>query len=205
MELTSQSFEQACRDGGQHIETWLRVLDREHGASLYREAAVALGSWQRAEDVVQDALVKVWLRCSTFSGPANPLAWIRQIVRNTLIDALRAQRPETPLHDDEGELSPAALAAVQDLAEEAGGPPEALHEHQVEQTFRQCFDRFAKAHPDHATVLRWVVEEGLDMAEVSRLLDRSPGATREFVSQCRKKARPFFAPWYALVQGRGAS
>lgn len=65
--------------------------------------------------------------------------------------------------------------------------------------FRRCFDAFAAAHPEHATALRWVVEDGLDNAALEQLLGRSPGATREFISQCRKKARPYFADWYALV------
>lgn len=203
MQLSAQSFTQACRDGGRHIETWLRVVDREHGARFYREAAAALRSWQVAEDVVQEAMVKVWQRCATFRGAGDPIAWIHQIVRHTLLDALRqrqAQAPrEQPLHDDDGQLSPDARAAVVDLAAQVATPDAALSEHQVEAVFRRCFEQFAAAHPEHATVLRWVVEDGLDNAAIEALLERSPGATREFISQCRKKARPFFTPWYALV------
>lgn len=200
MDLSAHSFMQACREGGRLIEAWLRVFDRQHGAALYREAAVSLRSWQAAEDVVQEGMIKVWQRCATFRGPADPLAWIRQIVRNTLIDAVRARPPEQPLQDEEGELTPAAQAAVHRLSVETiGTPDDTLRSHQVEQVFRRCFARFAAAHPEHAMVLRWVVEDGLDNAAVEQLLDRTPGATREFISQCRKKARPFFADWYALV------
>lgn len=200
MELSAENFMRACRERGRLIETWLRVFDRQHGAALYREAALALRSWHAAEDVVQDALVKAWLRCATFRGGGDPVGWVRQIVRNAVIDALRARRPEQPLHDDEGELTPEAQAAVVAQANERrDAPGETLHERQVEQTFRRCFERFAAAHPEHATVLRWVVEDGLDNAAIEQLLDRTPGATREFISQCRKKARPFFADWYALV------
>lgn len=204
MELDATSFTQACREGGRRIETWLRVIDREHGARFYREAAAALRSWQAAEDVVQDAMVKVWQRCATFRGPGDPLAWIHQIVRHTLLDALRqraTQAPrEEPLHDDDGQLTPQAESAVQALSTDGVARPDAaLAEHQIDAVFRRCFDQFAAAHPEHATVLRWVVEDGLDNTAIEALLQRSPGATREFISQCRKKARPFFAPWYALV------
>jgi len=200
MDLTADSFVRACREGGRLIERWLRVFDREHGAALYREAAWSLRDWHAAEDVVQEALVKVWLRCALFREPGDPLAWVRQIVRNALIDALRARRPEQPLHDDEGELTPQAMQAVDRLSRESSSRPDMhLQDRQLERVFRDCFDRFHAAHPDHATVLRWVVEEGLEQIDVAALLDRSPGATREYISQCRKKARPFFAPWYALV------
>ena len=204
MTLSAQSFTQACREGGQQIESWLRLVDREHGARFYREAASALRSWQAAEDVVQEAMVKVWQRCASFRGPGEPLAWIHQIVRHTLLDTLRqrkAQAPhEEPLHDDEGQLTPQAQEAVLALSTASVGTPEgALAERQLEAVFRRCFEQFAAAHPEHATVLRWVVEDGLDNAAIEALLERSPGATREFISQCRKKARPHFAPWYALI------
>lgn len=204
MELSAESFHQACREGGRKIEAWLRVVDREHGARFYREAAAALRSWQVAEDVVQEAMIKVWQRCLTFQGTGDPIAWIHQIVRHTMLDALRhnnlrASR-ESPLQDEDGQLTPQAEHAVAQLSEEHGATPEGvLAEHQVELVFRQCFERFAAAHPEHATVLRWVVEDGLDNAAIEVLLERTPGATREFISQCRKKSRPFFAPWYALV------
>jgi RNA polymerase sigma-70 factor (ECF subfamily) len=145
-------------------------------------------------------MVKVWQRCTTFRGPGDPLAWIHSVVRHTLLDALRQRRPEQPLTDDAGELSPPVAAAVVELSRAQVATPERqLSEQQVEAAFQRGFDRFAQAHPEHATVLRWIVEDGLDNAAVEQLLGRSPGATREFISQCRKKARPFLAEWHALV------
>ena len=200
MSLSAHAFTQACREGGHLIENWLRRYDREHGAALYREAAVALRSWHAAEDVVQEALIKVWQRCATFKGSGEPHAWVRQIVRNTLLDRLRVRRPETPLQADDGDLTPEAAVAVTALSLASDSGPEAsLRAKQSEQTFRHCFAQFQAAHPQHATVLRWVAEDGLGNAEIEQLLDRTPGATREFLSQCRKKAQPFFAPWYALA------
>lgn len=200
MTLSADSFTQACREGGRQIEAWLRIVDREHGARFYREAAAALRSWQAAEDVVQDAMVKVWQRCATFRGPGDPLAWIHSVVRHTLLDALRQRCPEQPLEDADGALSAPVRAAVAQLSrQQVATPDQQLAERQVEAVFRRCFDRFAQAHPEHATVLRWVVEDGLDNSAVEALLGRSPGATREFISQCRKKARPYLAEWYALV------
>jgi len=208
MSLSAHAFTQACREGGRQIETWLRVVDREHGARFYREAAAALRSWQAAEDVVQEAMVKVWQRCATFRGPGEPIAWIHQIVRHTLLDALRKHKAQAPheeaLEDESGQFTGEVQQAVQGLSAALVSTPEAaLAEHQVELVFRQCFEQFAAAHPEHATVLRWVVEDGLDNAAIEVLLDRSPGATREFISQCRKKARPYFAAWYGLVSPGG--
>ena len=45
--------------------------------------------------------------------------------------------------------------------------------------------------------MTWIVEDGLTNEQISELLDRTPGATREFISQCRKRARFYLAEWYA--------
>lgn len=200
MDFSADSFIKACREGGPRVEAWLRGFDRLHAASLYREAAASLGCWQQAQDVVQEGMIKVWLRCATFTGPAHPIGWIRTIVRNTLLDHLERRKPDVPLHDDEGALTAEAEAAVVGLSMASHSTPEAvLGRGELERVFQRCFERFQTQFPAHAQVLRWVVEEGLSNTEIEELLGRSPGATREFISQCRKKARPFFAPWYALV------
>jgi RNA polymerase sigma factor (sigma-70 family) len=200
MDLSPESFMQACREGGRLIDAWLRRFDREHGAALYREAASVLRDWHAAEDVVQEALVKVWQRCSGYRGDGHPVGWVRMIVRRALLDLLRARRPDAPLHDDDGELSAEAAHAVQQAAREAGDEVVgALHQQQLDELFQRSLQRFAAAHPEQAMVLRWVAEEGLDNEQLQRLLGRSPGATREYLSQCRKKARPYFAEWHALA------
>ena len=49
--------------------------------------------------------------------------------------------------------------------------------------------------------MAWIVEDGLDHAQIGELLGRTPGATREFISQCRKRARLHLAEWYELAFG----
>jgi RNA polymerase sigma-70 factor (ECF subfamily) len=201
MEFTAESFMTACRERGARLEQWLKAFDRLHGASLYREAALRLGSWQVAQDVVQDGMIKVWMRCATFRGDAQPLTWVKRIVRNTLLDHLEQNRPDDPLVDDEGELTPEAERAITELSRAAVATPEAsLRESQVAQVYKACFAQFARDCPAHAQVLRWVVDEGMSNAELEVLLERTPGATREFISQARKKARIYLKPWYDLVR-----
>lgn len=195
------NFARACREGGPRIEQWLRDFEARYGPALYREATLTLRHAAAAEDLVQDTLIKVWQRCTSFRGEAHPFAWVRQILRRSLLDALRARAPEEPLEDDTGELSAAARQALDHLSRDTVIRPDDAHLTAVLQgMYRRCYARFAAAHPEHATVLRWIAEDGLEPAEVALLLGRSPGATREFLSQCRKKARPYLAEWYAAVR-----
>jgi DNA-directed RNA polymerase specialized sigma24 family protein len=51
--------------------------------------------------------------------------------------------------------------------------------------------------------MTWIVEDGLSNDDIAELLNRTPGATREFISQCRKRARHYLAGWYALASEQG--
>ena len=67
-------------------------------------------------------------------------------------------------------------------------PEDPLQRKQLDACFERCWSRFEEASPAHAAVMAWIVEDGLTNEEISELLGRTPGATREFVSQCRKRA-----------------
>jgi RNA polymerase sigma-70 factor, ECF subfamily len=70
-----------------------------------------------AEDVLQEAYVRIWRYADRFdAGRASPITWMATIVRNLAIDALRS--PNAQPTEDESELlalpSPAA-SALQDI------------------------------------------------------------------------------------------
>jgi RNA polymerase sigma-70 factor (ECF subfamily) len=194
-------FMLACREGGARIEAALRALDAEFAVVLRRECRAVVRDAGRADDLVQETVVKVWQRCASYRGDAELLGWIRSILRHAIIDFFRAAKPEEPLEDEEGEMSQRAAEGVLGLSTAARDRPEDLMTRdQEESCYRRCFARFEADFPLHATVMRWIAEDGLSNGEIEGLIERSPGATREFISQCRKKARVYFAEWYAMTR-----
>lgn len=192
------AFMRACRDGGVAIERALRQLDRSYFAVLYRESVRGLRDAESARDLVQDTFIKVWLRCTTFSGDSELLPWIKSILRHGLLDRLRKAGREMAL--DESEASSELQAQLAELAcERVPQPEQEARRAQLDACFRRCWERFEAAAPSHALVMSWIVEDGLTHEEIAGLLDRTPGATREFISQCRKRARIHLAEWYELA------
>jgi hypothetical protein len=49
-------------------------------------------------------------------------------------------------------------------------------------------------------VLPWLVTDHLSIREIAGILERSEGATREYLSQCRKKLEPFLQVCRELLQ-----
>ncbi|GAA0952873.1 SigE family RNA polymerase sigma factor [Kribbella koreensis] len=54
--------------------------------TLRRTAYLVCGDWHRADDVVQDALYKLYLSWSKVDRGGNPLAYARRIVINAALD-----------------------------------------------------------------------------------------------------------------------
>jgi RNA polymerase sigma factor (sigma-70 family) len=197
--LDRNAFIRACREGGAAIEQALRELDRSFFAKLYRGGLQTLHDADAARDLVQDTFIKVWQRCATFRGDSELLPWIKVILRHGAIERLRQRNLEVPLEDNLGLTSEAAQGIV-NLSLESNDTPElAAQQRERAELFRSGWSRFHKQDPLHASVMAWIVEDGLSNDDIAQLLDRSPGATREFISQCRKRARLYLADWYALA------
>jgi RNA polymerase sigma factor (sigma-70 family) len=199
--LDKTIFMEACRDGGQRIDGALRLLDRSYFAVLYRDSVRAIGDRDVARDLVQETFIKVWQRCATFRGESEVLPWVRSVLRRVILDRLRQPLRELPLEDDMGLTATAMQRIAQLSAEQVPVPEDALKRQQLAEVFQRCWDRFAQACPEHAVVIAWIAEDGLSHEEIAALLERTPGATREFISQCRKRARTHLAEWYALAFG----
>jgi RNA polymerase sigma-70 factor (ECF subfamily) len=191
----------ACREGGAAIEGALRLLDRSYFGALYRESVRGLKDRESARDLVQDTFIKVWLRCATFQGDSELLPWIKSILRHGLLDRLRKSVDEVALdtvQDQPGET----LLRIAELSEESIPQPDSdAARAQLDACFQRCWRRFEAASPSHALVMAWIVEDSLSHEQIGELLGRTPGATREFISQCRKRARLHLAEWYQLAFG----
>ncbi|WP_329518720.1 RNA polymerase subunit sigma-70 [Spirillospora sp. NBC_01491] len=97
-----------------------------------------LGSFDDAEDLVQDTLLRAWNRCETFEGRSTFRAWLYRIATNACLDALavpsrkREVATATAAAGGPARSAPAEIAWLQpypdellDLAAPAEGGPEA--------------------------------------------------------------------------------
>lgn len=76
----------------------LRSAYEAHGAELYRFARRALGDAGQAEDAVQEAFVRAWRASSRYDpARASQRTWLFAILRNVVIDQVRARRSRPTL------------------------------------------------------------------------------------------------------------
>lgn len=79
------------------------------GRKLLGSAMNILRERGLAEDVLQEAYVKIWRNAASFDpAVASPISWMATIVRNTAIDEFRRRRMEMVESDDEMLAVPSA-------------------------------------------------------------------------------------------------
>jgi RNA polymerase sigma-70 factor, ECF subfamily len=152
-----------------------RVSDEELVRALYAEHAAALlrftlrmtdGDRQRAEDIVQETLLRAWLHPEAIAErPARP--WLFAVARNLAVDAHRARRARAQ-EVGEGALK---LIPVPDEAD------------RVLESWAVA-DALAALRPDHRQVLLETYYRGRSVAEAAVVLGIPAGTV---------KSRAFYA------------
>lgn len=179
--------------GGQEGERALEALFRKYRRPLLAFLLQRRVEREEAEDLVQEAFVRVVRAAGGFRGESKVSSWLFQIARNLHLDQLRRANLEDTLDDDGWAQVEGAVATPA-----ACDAPAA-----VQEALQECFDRgwkaFAEGHPQAAQVLEKVVQLDWSIRDVAGFLQRTDGATREYLSQCRKKLRRFVEPCRELL------
>jgi RNA polymerase sigma-70 factor (ECF subfamily) len=140
----------------------IQVLYDEHAAALWRYALRLTGDGARAEDVVQETLLRAWQHPEVVDGSERPIrAWLFTVARNVIIDERRSSRFRN-------EVSP------QDGAPERAGPDEA----------NAALDRLligdavAQLSADHRAVIRRSYYLGWTTAQIAEDLQIAEGTVK---------------------------
>ncbi len=104
--------------GGDPVPSWDAVA-RDHGGFMFSVAFRLAGNQSDAEDVVQEALLRVKRGLETYT-PGSLQGWLARIVTNVFLDETRRRkrRPQTRLPDEPDRVLAGAPAADEALAME---------------------------------------------------------------------------------------
>lgn len=175
-------------------------------ALLYRGFAPRLAAYYRAQgadraladDWVQDTFVRVIRGAATLKTDAAFTGWMWAIARNVMIDARRrkdSRLASLPEPDENG------LSLCEADLSEGADPEEWLASLQHRDLVSRQFAAFRRDFPERAQCIAWSCRDDMSMSDIAAAIGRSAGATREYISQCRKKARSYFLPCMEAVGG----
>jgi RNA polymerase sigma-70 factor (ECF subfamily) len=155
------------------LSAFQSIVEATSGA-LVRLSARMLGNLADAEDVVQDSYMKAYrsLIEGHFDGRSRVDTWLRRIVVNGTIDAMRTRARMPRLTDDAPDLKVDDLASAESRL-----------------ALRELSDWLDALPPDQraAVVLKCI--EGHSSAEVAELLGSSEGAIEQRLVRARVTLR----------------
>ena len=159
----------------------LAELVRERGAPLTRYAYLFTGDVAAAQDLVQDALVRVFLRTRAGFEPATLEAYVRRVIANLYVDGYRRHRSYVAMHH---------LIAVHEAHE---GHEAAVTEHEV---LQQALSGLA---PQERAVVVLRFYEDLTVPQVAEAMGRQAVGVELLPERCAAAAAA--APSSTVVQG----
>lgn len=145
---------------------------RQH---LHSMAQKYLGKTDEAEDIVQDAMLKLWLMHDKLHAPVVGIGSI--ITRNLCIDFLRRKKP---------------MIDISKLAEEE----EVSDNGEEIERMLQIIDTLPSAQ---RTILRMRHLEGMEMREIAMVLGSTEVAVRKTLSRARMVVRRKMIAWLAAA------
>lgn len=194
--MTEEDILRGICAGGRAREAAVTALYRGHAQALLRFFVYQGLGPDDARDLLQDTVVKIVRGAAGFDGKGTARAWIWQVARYALLDFLekrgRLAARETSLSDEQ-------WSELADTMPAASDPQSAQGAQDVDDCVAAGLEAFAREMPERAHALTLQMN-GLSVAEIAERLGRSPGAAKEFLSQCRKKIQPFIAHCAALLR-----
>jgi RNA polymerase sigma-70 factor, ECF subfamily len=146
---------------GELEEELVRALQAEHGPALLGYVTRITGDPQRAEDVVQETLLRAWRKAESLEGDASSLrSWLFAVAHNLAIDEQRARSARREEADPE--LAEVAVAGQLDRALEAS----------------QIADALRTLSGDHREAIVETYFRGRSVAEAAAVLGVPPGTVK---------------------------
>jgi RNA polymerase sigma-70 factor (ECF subfamily) len=155
----------------------LEALVHRHGGWAARFAERITGSPQQAEEVVQNAFLRLWQRAERWEGRSRFSTWFYRVVHNLAIDRRRAEcAPLEPLDESLPDTRP-------DIDEQ-------LERGRRDARIRAALARLPERQRSAIVLSHY---EGHTQAEAAQLLGVSEGALESLLSRARAALRQTLA------------
>jgi RNA polymerase sigma factor (sigma-70 family) len=165
-----QEYIDRCREGDQEAQF---EIYRLYYKSMYNTSLRIVRDPQEAEDIMQESFLAAFRKINTYSGQVSFGAWLKKIVINNSLDALKKKKFYIEDLDEN---------IAEQLTEE-GEPDEDLTTTRISE-IRQAIDQL----PDgYRIVLTLHLLEGYDHEEIGEILNISSSTSRSQYTRAKQK------------------
>ena len=163
------------------------TLAERHRRELHVHCYRMLGSFEEAEDAVQETLLRAWRGRSQLDGDAGFRAWLYRIATNCCLDALRRRRRRPQMIGSYAEipwLQPYPDRLLDEIPAQPGGEPDAVAV--ARETIELAFIAVVQGLPPRQRAALLLCDVlGWSARETAELMEASLAATNSALQRAR--------------------
>ncbi len=149
---------------------------------------------QRAEDLTQDVLMRVWRARATYKPGSKFSTWLFTITNNVASNARRSQARKPEVQVSSGPADSQAGPTLDEMAPAASGamPVQRVDKMELQDVVRAAVDQL----PDRqrlAVLLKSF--ESASYADIGEIMDLTPQAVKSLLSRARNNLRELLSPY----------
>jgi RNA polymerase sigma-70 factor (ECF subfamily) len=172
----------SCRGGNpQAFEALVALYEKK----AFNLALRMTGSMEDAEDITQEAFIKVYTGLRQFRGDAAFSTWLFRIVSNMCLDELRKRRRRAALSIDEPIQQPDG-EIVRQLTDSRADPQGTAESNDLKSLVQQAILRLSA---DHRLIVVLRDLQGFSYEEIAGMLECSLGTVKSRLSRARAALR----------------
>ena len=166
-------------------------LLRPHVPALYRSAYRWTGAVDRAEDLVQQLLVRLYPRLGELRGLDQVRPWALRVMYRIFVDELRRERA-SPVQFGGESAADDEMPAAQDDAwlDSAPGPAELVEQQITQDRLLRAWERLGE---EHRAVLSMHDIEDYTLPELAQIMDIPLGTLKSRLHRARARLRELLA------------
>ena len=150
-----------------------RILVDQYLDQILNYSTRMLGDRSEAEDVAQEAFLRLWRNLDKWRAEAPVIHWLQRVTYNMCIDRLRKKTP----------VNICEVAEPEDLFE---NPARSLHQVQLSIAVNEAIQKLPKRQ---RAVIVFVHQEGFSNIEIAELMEISVEAVESLLSRGRRGLR----------------
>lgn len=160
-------------------------LLRPHLDHLYRLAYRFTGTADRAEDLIQDLLVRVYPRCEELAHLDKPRPWLARVLYRLFVDQRRRETRAPVVSMNAGPISEEGDESGEPgewMADSAPGPEMELEMKLDRERLLQAWEAL---NPDHRALIALFEVEGYTLEELEEMLEVNRGTLKSRLHRAR--------------------
>lgn len=163
--ITESDLINGCIEGNRKMQ---EELYQRFSPKMYAVCLRYASSTEEAQDILQEAFIKVFRKIGSFRGDGSFEGWIRRIFVNTAIEHFRRRRYLQPVTErEENTIEGKSINALDGLAE------------------KDILALIQELSPGYRTVFNMYVIEGYSHKEIGEMLGISEGTSKSQLSRAK--------------------